>query len=234
MIDIHSHILPGVDDGAQSLETAIEMCQMAHRDGVTHLVATPHANFKYPYDRDAHLHRLGQLQAHVPEINLVLGCDFNLSFENFEDAIANPNRYTIGNTRYVLVELSDFGVPRSVLDSLYRLHCAGMITIVTHPERNPILRRRSDLLIEMLRLGSLLQLTANSLTGFWGEAVRRCAEKMLGEGLVQLLASDAHDSKRRTPVLSRGFAVAARVIGDEAAGRLVNECPSMILANQTF
>src|ERR1035441_9697926 len=118
MIDIHNHVLPFVDDGAQSVEAAIEMCRIAHRDGITHLVATPHANFKYNYDCDAYLARLAELQRQVPEINLMLDCELHLSFENFEDAIANPKRYAIGNTRYVLIELSDFGVPRSILDSL--------------------------------------------------------------------------------------------------------------------
>src|ERR1039457_7626773 len=95
MIDVHSHVLPFVDDGARSVEVAIEMCRIAHRDGITHLVATPHANFKYNYDRDAYLARLAELQRQVPEVNLILGCDLHLSFENFEDAIANPKRYAI-------------------------------------------------------------------------------------------------------------------------------------------
>jgi protein-tyrosine phosphatase len=183
MIDIHNHVLPFVDDGAQSMEAAIEMCRIAHRDGITHLVATPHANFKYNYDRDAHLVHLAELQRQVPEINLMLGCDLHLSFENFEDAMANPKRYAIGDTRYVLIEFSDFGVPRSVLNALQLLHGAGMVTIVTHPERNLLLRGRFDLLEELVNLGSVLQITANSLTGFWGEEAQRSAEKMLRNGL---------------------------------------------------
>jgi protein-tyrosine phosphatase len=232
MIDVHSHVLPFVDDGARSVEVAIEMCRIAHRDGITHLVATPHANFKYNYDRDAYLARLAELQRQVPEVNLMLGCDLHLSFENFEDAIANPKRYAIGNTRYVLIEFSDFGVPRSILDSLYQMHRAGMVTIVTHPERNLVLRSRFDLLQELASLGSILQITANSLTGFWGEEVRRCAEKMLINGLVRILASDAHDLRRRPPVLSKARATAARMIGAEAANRLVNDYPSRVIADQ--
>jgi protein-tyrosine phosphatase len=232
MIDIHNHVLPFVDDGARSVEVAIEMCRIAHRDGITHLVATPHANFKYNYDRDAYLARLAELQRQVPEITLMLGCDLHLSFENFEDAIANPTRYAIGNTRYVLIEFSDFGVPRSILDSLYQMHRAGMVTIVTHPERNLVLRSRFDLLQELANLGSILQITANSLTGFWGEEVRRCAEKMLINGLVRILASDAHDPRRRPPVLSKARAIAAKMIGAEAANRLVNDYPSRVIADQ--
>jgi protein-tyrosine phosphatase len=232
MIDIHSHVLPLVDDGAQSMEVAIEMCRIAHRDGITHLVATPHANFKYKYDRDAHLVRLAELQREVPEISLMLGCDLQLSFENFEDAIANPKRYAIGDTRYVLIEFSDFGVPRSVLNSLHRLHSAGMVTIVTHPERNLLLRGRFDLLEELVNLGSILQITANSLAGFWGKEAQRSAEMMLRKGLVQIIATDAHDSTRRTPVLSKARTIATKMIGAEGANRLVNDNPSMVIADQ--
>jgi len=232
MIDIHNHVLPFVDDGAQSMDAAIEMCQIAHRDGITHLVATPHSNFKYNYDRDAHLVRLAELQRQVPEINLMLGCDLHLSFENFEDAKANPKRYAIGDTRYVLIEFSDFGVLRSVLNSLQQLHGAGMLTIVTHPERNLLLRERFDLLEELVNLGSILQITANSLTGFWGEDVRCSAEKMLRSGLVRIIASDAHDPRRRTPVLSKARAIAATMLGAEAANRLVNDYPSLVITDQ--
>jgi protein-tyrosine phosphatase len=232
MVDIHNHVLPCVDDGASSMEIAVEMCQIAHRDGITHLVATPHANFTYNYDREAHLLRLAELQRQVPEINLILGCDLQLSFENFKDAIANPKRYSIGDTRYVLIEFSDFGVPRSVLNSLFQMHSAGIITIVTHPERIMLLRGRFDLLEELVNLGSMLQITANSLTGFWGEEVQRSAEKMLRKGLVHIIASDAHDPKRRTPVLSKARAVAAAMVGEEAANRLVSDYPSMVIADQ--
>ncbi len=232
MIDIHCHVLPSVDDGASSLELAVEMCRVAHNDGITHLVAAPHANFEYPYDRQAHLLRLQELQQQVPQINLILGCDLQLSFENFESAVQNPRRYTIGNTRYALVELSDFGVPRSTLDALYRLHCAGMRTIITHPERNPILSRRFDLLEQVVNMGSILQITANSLTGYWGKDVLRCAEKMLKAGLVQILASDAHDPVKRPPVLSKARDAASRMIGAEAASRLVDQYPSMVLADE--
>ncbi len=232
MIDIHSHVLPSVDDGPQSVEAAIEMCRIAHRDGITHLVATPHANFKYKYDRDASLARLAELQQQVPEINLMLGCELHLSFENIEDAIANPRRYAIGGTRYVIIELSDFGVSRNVLDWVFKLHCAGISTILTHPERNVALCSRFALVEELVNLGSILQITANSLTGFWGKAAQRSAEKMLRKGLVRIIASDAHDPRRRTPVLSKARDMAATMVGTEAADQLVVEYPAMVIADQ--
>ncbi len=117
MFDIHCHILPEVDDGPKSWEVAIEMCRMASADGITHMVATPHANDRYTYDRNYLRGILLQLQARVgASPQLSLGCDFHLSFENLERALEQPHDYTIGDTNYLLVELSNFSVPIQVSD----------------------------------------------------------------------------------------------------------------------
>src|ERR1700683_4744778 len=103
MVDIHCHILPEVDDGARSWDIAVEMCRMAAADGITHMVATPHANDKYAYDRDQHEATARELMARtggVPEISL--GCDFHFSYENVQEALVNSSPYTIGTTRYML------------------------------------------------------------------------------------------------------------------------------------
>jgi protein-tyrosine phosphatase len=232
MIDIHSHVLPLVDDGAQSWEAAITMCQMSHADGVTHLVATPHANFVYDYDRQAHLERLAELQQHVPELKLILGCDMHL--DHFEDVLQEPQRFTIGETHYLLVEVSDFMSPRVLMDAIYRLHCEGIRTIVTHPERVPTLSRKFDALRQLADMGSVLQVTANSITGFWGRPAQSSAERMIAEGLARIVASDAHDVQRRTPVLSQARAAVEQLIGDKAAKLLFNDYPAMVIADQVI
>ena len=133
MVDIHSHILPMVDDGARSWEIAIEMVQMAQQDGVTHMVATPHANYEFIYDRQSHTALLAELQAKVGDgIHLLLGCDFHLSYENIEDAVAHPQRYTIGDTRYLLVELSDYSEARAVVAKSFGKEIAEAVF-----EKNP-------------------------------------------------------------------------------------------------
>ena len=232
MIDLHSHVLPGVDDGAKSEEMAVEMCRMALEDGVTHLVASPHSNYAYSYDREQHQKRLERLQALVPEIELVLGCDFHLSYENIEDALAHPGRYNIGRSRALLVEFSDFNIPPTVIEIFCQLQDAGYRLVITHPERNAILLRHPERLHDMVDAGAFVQITANSITGFWGKAAQKYCEALLKENMVHIIASDAHDTKRRTPILSGARKAAARITGESTAQRLVKENPSALLHDQ--
>lgn len=232
MIDLHSHVLPGVDDGARSEEIAVEMCRMALEDGTTHLVASPHSNYTYGYNREQHQERLEKLQALVPEIELILGCDFHLSYENIEDALAHPGRYNIGRSRALLVEFSDFNIPPNVIDIFFQLQNAGYRLIITHPERNAILLRHPERVREMVDCGAFVQLTANSITGFWGKPAQRYCEALLKEEMVHIIGSDAHDLKRRPPILSQARKAVARIIGQSGAQRLVQENPAALLHDQ--
>ena len=129
MIDIHSHILPEVDDGPKTWEASVEMCRMAALDGITHIVATPHSNERYHYDREYLEKLVGRLQELAGESpSLSLGCDFHLSYDNLQDALANPTRYAIQGSRYMLVELSNYSVPMQTTDSYLKLGDCGMMT----------------------------------------------------------------------------------------------------------
>ena len=204
MIDIHSHILPGVDDGAKSWDIAVEMCRMAAADGITHIVATPHANDRYPYDRDFLEATLLQLRERVgPAPELSLGCDFHLSYDSLQDVLAAPERYTINGSRYLLVELSDFSIPTQVADCFLKLGDRGVTAVITHPERNAILRQTPQRVLEWAELGCVIQVTANALTGFWGSGVARTAVWLLEREAVHVLATDAHDAQHRIPILSQ-------------------------------
>ena len=122
MIDIHSHLLPEVDDGPKNWEIAVEMCRLATADGITHMVATPHANDRYAYDRpylSSLLAHLQQLVGDVPQ--LTLGCDFHLSYDNLQNALDHPHAFTIGDSRYMLVELSNYSVPLQISDCFIKL-----------------------------------------------------------------------------------------------------------------
>ena len=119
MIDIHSHILPGIDDGSKSWDMTLAMCRLAVQDGITHIVTTPHADDTYSYSRDRVREVLNELSQKVgDQLVFSIGCDFHLSFDNIEDAIAQPHRYTIAAKQYLLVELSDYGMPPQVSDGL--------------------------------------------------------------------------------------------------------------------
>lgn len=233
MVDIHCHIIPEVDDGARSWEVALEMCRIAAGDGIEHIVASPHANYEYSYDRDelaARLDRLRDLGGGSPRFTL--GCDFHLSYENLEDAFAHPQRYTIGDTGYLLVEFSDYSIPQPITGALFRLLEMGITPVITHPERNPLLQNDWKSLSEWIEAGCLIQITANSLTGFWGEHARRSARSLLDRHAVHVVATDAHDSRRRVPILSAARKILASWHGEALARALVEENPLAIISGR--
>jgi protein-tyrosine phosphatase len=233
MVDIHCHILPEVDDGAKSWDIALEMCRMAQEDGIEHVVASPHANDQYSYDRDQFAAKLHELSQRVGNgLNFSLGCDFHLSCDNLEDALANPERYTIGETGYLLVELSDYGIPPQIAEYVFSLRSIGLTPVLTHPERNPILQRNIRQVLHWIEQECVVQVTASSLIGGWGETARRSALWLLEHGAVHVLATDAHDHKHRVPVLSRARDLVAKQFGPAVAQALVLENPRAIVAGE--
>src|SRR5512146_484040 len=159
MVDIHCHILPCVDDGAKSWDIAAEMCRMAAAYGIRHIVATPHANSRYAYNREQHEATLERLRmASGNCLSLSLGCDFHLSFENVQDLMLYPERYTISGTNYLLVELSDYSIPPTLGATLQGL-MSMVRPVITHPERNPILQRHPEMVLEWAENGVLVQVT---------------------------------------------------------------------------
>lgn len=235
MVDIHSHILPDVDDGPKSWDVCVEICKTAAADGITHVVATPHANDRYAYDRQHSQELVNELQKKIGDSpQLLLGCDFHLSYDNLQDAMTHPTRYAIGNTRYLLVEFSNYSVPQTITDSLLKLGDCGLTPVITHPERNPILRENLERVIEFAEQGCVIQMTASALTGFWGERTRRAAQWLLERQAVHVLATDAHDMQKRVPILSGARDAAAEVCGEEVADALVEGNPRAIINDQSL
>ena len=231
MIDIHSHILPGIDDGSKSWDMTLAMCRLAAQDGITHIVTTPHADDTYTYSRDRVREVLNELSHKAAGDQLVfsIGCDLHLSFENIEDAIAHPHRYTIAAKQYLLVELSDYGIPAQVNDGLFELQSAGMVPIITHPERNAILQQRPERILEWVDAGCLVQVTASAITGFWGPIPKRVALWLLEHDGVHVLATDAHDDKNRPPILSEARDAVSKRFGADVARALVLDNPTAVV-----
>lgn len=206
------------------------MCRMASEDGIQHMVATPHANSRYVYDRAYLTVLLDELRERVgraPELSL--GCDFHLSDENLERALDQPHNYTIGETRYLLIELSNYSIPTQLADCFRRLGDRGLTPILTHPERNPILQQTPQRVLEYAEQGCLIQVTASALTGSWGERPEIVARWLLDRAAVHFLATDAHDTQNRIPILSEARAVAAKVAGIEYAEALVDGNPGAVI-----
>lgn len=235
MVDIHCHILPGIDDGPQSWELTAEMCRVAALDGITHIVATPHCNHEFAYDRDRYTDMLGDLSDSAEgKLTFSLGCDFHFSYDNIQDALAHPRRYTIGESQYLLVEFSDFGIPPEVKQNLLLISSSGMVPVITHPERNRPLLNKPEMVLEFVEQGCLVQVTANSFTGYWGSRSQRMAEWLLKRQAIHVIASDAHDPARRPPVLSEARKVVTELAGAEVADALLVQNPAAIVDGESL
>jgi len=230
VFDIHSHILPEVDDGPKSWEAAEAMCRMAAADGIEHMVATPHSNDRYFYDREYLSNLLQELQRRIGDRpKLSLGCDFHLSFENMQSALQDPARYRIGNGRYLLVEFSNFSIPAQVDEWFTNMCQAGTTPIITHPERNPILQESPQRVLQWIELGCTVQVTGSIFTGSWGARARQVAEWLLQRKGVHFVATDAHDTERRPPVLSAARRALAKQFGEPIAHALVEANPQAVI-----
>jgi protein-tyrosine phosphatase len=233
VIDIHCHILAEVDDGPKSWDVSEEMCRMARADGIEHIVATPHANERYRYDREYLTGLLNVLRGKVgPAPKFSLGCDFHLSYENLQDVMLVPDRYCIEGTRYLLVELSNFGIPAQMDETFSTLREKGMTPIITHPERNPIVQQNPQRVLKWIELGCAVQVTGSVLTGSWGERAWRTAQWLFKRNAVHVLASDAHDTKNRIPNLSAARKEVSDEYGEELALALVDGNPGAIVNGQ--
>ncbi len=233
MIDIHCHILPNVDDGPKSWEISQEMCRMAAEDGIEHIVATPHANERYKYDRQQLASDLEHLKSLVgPAPRLSLGCDFHLSYENVQDVLITPERYTIEGSHYLLVEPSNYSIPAQINEYFTRMADVGITPIITHPERNPILQDAQDRILQWVDQGCAVQVTASALTGMWGQKAERVAGWLFERNAVHILSTDAHDTKRRTPSLSVARDKVAKLYGQDVAKALVDDNPRAVISDQ--
>lgn len=230
MVDIHAHLLPGLDDGPRRLEESLAMLRLAAESGTTDIVATPHASLQFPYEPEAVAARLAELRAAAGElIRIHAGCDLQLHYENIRDALAHPGRYSINGNGYLLVELPDLMIVPDMNEIFARMRQSGLTPIITHPERNWLLHQRLEELAAWVGQGCALQVTAQSLLGRFGREARAFAIELLERNLVHFVASDAHDPEDRTPRLDEAWRWLARRFGTEHARILLEENPRAAL-----
>ncbi len=238
MIDIHCHLLPGIDDGSPSLETSIDMAKIAVADGIADVVCTPHI---YPglYNNAGPdiQRRVSDLQsalevAGIP-LRLHYGADTHL-VPGLLAQIQSKTVPTIDGSRYLLLEPSHHVRPPQFKESVFELIAHGIVPILTHPERLTWAAQHYDDFTDLAKSGAWLQITGGALLGSFGNRAQELAERFVGDGWAAVLASDAHSATRRPPQLAAAKHRIEQLVGGDEAMKMVMGRPAAVLANQAI
>lgn len=235
MIDLHSHILPGIDDGSRSLQMSLDMARMAVDDGIEMMACTPHIYpGLYMNNTAGIVAARDKLQAELDEhgipLKLTTGADVHL-VPGLLDGLREGIVPCLHGTRYLLLEPAHHVAPPHFEESVFHLVAAGYVPVITHPERLTWVEDHYPVFGALVRQGCWMQITAGALTGTFGSRAKYWGERFLGDGLAHIIASDAHSSGRRSPVMSQAREIAARMLGPEEAQLLVQGRQQKILEN---
>jgi len=233
MIDLHSHILPGLDDGARNLQESLGIARSMADDGVRVVAATPHVRDDYPTTPEAMEEGLRRVRAAIghagTEIEVVAGAE--IAFDRLEhlDEEALERFGLGGNPGLLLLEYPYHDRPLWLERECESLRARGVVPVIAHPERNPSVQERPDDLVGLVRAGAVVQLTAASVDGRLGKAVATCARRLLEDELAHLIASDAHAPGLR----EAGMSPARAAVGGGALGEwLTSLVPAALLAGE--
>ena len=234
MIDLHTHILPGVDDGVPTLEAAIEFARVAAESGTRTIVATPHyRDGFYMNPRDEVLEKVAALSgalasAGVP-VEVLPGAEVHICPDLIQRVQKGHAPTLADNGKTVLFELSMSQYPVDLENLVFQMRLAGLQVLFAHPERIRYFEEDLRRYEAVLRLGAFGQITTGSVLGVFGESIEEFSEELVRKGLVHVLASDAHNTRGRPPVLKEAVATIARWVGDEHALRMATDIPRAFL-----
>ena len=235
MIDLHNHLLPGIDDGAKRVDETLEFLRLAGRDGVRTVVATPHMKpGVYDNSRQAILDRVAMVQearrgSEAEGVELLPGAEVFFTADIVERARRGELMTVADRGRYILLELPYQQVPMRVDETIFQLRLLGLTPIMAHPERVAYYLEDFERVGASVRLGALTQVTGSSITGLFGSKARDFAFRMLERNLVHVVASDSHDVRYRPPLLTPAAAILKRRGGEALARRMLEEIPRAIL-----
>lgn len=238
MIDLHCHILPGLDDGAQTLEDSLAMARLALKDGIDTIVATPHL-FKggatLP-EEDSFAGKKRELESALQgeriAVSLKMGAEVRVSHTLMSEVERNRKRLVINDSAYMFIEFPTDHVFPSVRGLVFELMSAGVLPIIAHPERNAVLARRPELLYDLVRMGALAQANRGSFLGLYGRMAADAAGLFLKYNLIHFIASDGHNTGSLAPILSDAVKRAELLVGSEGALALVDANPRAVLEDR--
>lgn len=235
MIDLHCHLLPGIDDGAADISLSLEMAKASAADGITVTACTPHIMpGVYNNDREIIEAGIARLESLFAEegiaMRLVVGADVHMDVELIS-GLKSGRIPSLNNTRYFLFEPPHHVPPPRIEDNLFNIMAAGYVPVLTHPERLSWIESHYGVMEKLVQMGVPMQITAGSVTGQFGRRVKYWADKMIGEGLAHILATDAHNLTGRPPNLSRARDMIAERLGEAEAMHMTTTRPQAILDN---
>jgi protein-tyrosine phosphatase len=228
MIDIHCHIIPGVDDGSPDMRTSLSMAAIAAGDGIKTLVATPHIQSEI-MGPDVIREKVMMLNERFSEAGIPVSVAAGGEVASFLP-VSTIRKYSINDNGYILLEFPHSHLPYTAKETVANIMSEGLRVIIAHPERNPSVIRSPEILVDIVEsTGAGIQITANSICGEFGHAIKSCARHLLKKKIVTVIASDAHSAGLRKPVLAEGVKAAGKIVGLEAAEKMVRDNPRSIL-----
>ncbi|MFO7981722.1 MAG: CpsB/CapC family capsule biosynthesis tyrosine phosphatase [Candidatus Aminicenantes bacterium] len=238
MIDIHSHILPGVDDGAKDMKTALEMARIAVGDGIKKMIATPHL-FRGSYSigglsqiKKAKQKFIQALKENDIPLEILSGAEVHISHNLIDEIKAHRSSLALNQSRYMFIEFPSDHVFSGVKDLVFELMTEGTVPIIAHPERNSVFRRNPNFLYELVQMGVLTQVNQGSFNGIYGGRAQEAVFRFLELGYVHFLATDCHNTWVILPKLSGALRKAEEVIGEENARALVWDNPLSVVEDK--
>jgi protein-tyrosine phosphatase len=236
MIDLHTHLLPGWDDGVETSEEAGRLAELARQDGIRKIVLTPHVFRAIGHENDLDALDMAMISflARARDLPVEFFRGAELFIHHDLARILKERPLTINGSSYVFLEFPSDRLLPGAQELFFNLMIEGFIPIISHPERNKVFAEKPGFLCDFVQMGCLAQVTACSLTGGFGGNIRRVARRFLEHNLVQIIASDAHDGKRRPPILSAAVQVARKIVGDERAEAMVTSIPQAILDDKAI
>ena len=234
MIDIHAHILPGLDDGPATMTDALEMARIAVEDGIRTIIAAPHClngifnNYREGVISACSEFNLTLKKEHIP-LEVLPGSEVHLDMEILDD-LESGRLMTLNDTgRYFFLELPDQFIPQTLVGFIVRLEKMNVTPIIAHPERNMAIQRNITLLEDLISAGALSQITARSLTGGFGPPALQCCLRIIELNLAHFMASDAHSPGMRPPILSKAVEKLSALTDKARVESMVHEGPGMII-----
>lgn len=236
MIDIHCHILPNVDDGSESLEESIAMAKIAESEGITKIVNTSHCHFDFKYKKGNELKlELEKFNQALKEENINIEVLLGNELYYTSDLIERFNEldfFSMNNSKYILMEFSPINFPKNIEDVIYEIKIRGYIPIIAHAERYKQVQEDVNIVLDCIKEGALIQVNASSILGKNGEKAEDTSKKLLDNNMVHFVATDAHSSNRRRPLIKDSYNYILKNYGKEVSEKLFIENPTAVIENR--